>query len=355
MKIGIIIGYLGIGGAERVAVNLANWFDGQGNNVAFFFTKPPAAKEYALPNSIKRYPCYANSKLRIISNIRISLRKERPDVVLIMGSPMCVYAMPALAGLRIPAVVSERSAPKNARIKKSTRILADRLMKRADAIVFQTNGAKAYFCEKIQNRGTVIPNPLATAGVPEPFTGEPTKRFVAMGRLVKEKNYPMLIRAFVRFHEDHPEFRLEVYGDGGERENLQQLVEKSGGADCIQLLPARDNVLEEVRDAFAFVLSSDLEGMPNALIEAMAIGLPCISTDCPSGGPADLVENGVNGILVPVDDDKAMAAAMQTLCENEALRKSIMAQAVHIRERLAIDVIGEKWRQVLASVIENNA
>lgn len=349
MKIGIIIGYLGIGGAERVAANLANWLTEQGDTVVFFHTKRPAEKEYPLHPAIVRHVCFAKSKMEIISKMRKCLRLERPDVVLIMSSPMCVYAIPAITGLNIPTVVSERSAPKNARVKKSTRILADRFMKRADAYVFQTNGAKAYFKQSIQARGTVIPNPLDVQGLPKPYAGERTKRFVAMGRLIKEKNYPLLVRAFTEFRRQYPEFTLDIYGDGRERESVQALIEQCGASDCITLHPARDDVLTAVQDAFAFVLSSDLEGMPNALIEAMAIGLPCISTDCPSGGPADLIENRVNGLLVPVDDVPALANAMQELCQDAELRASVSKQAITIRERLAIDVIGKKWREVLAS------
>ena len=145
MKLGIIIGHLGLGGAERVAASLANWFTSKGDSVVFFMTKKPAEKEYCLDPAISRYNCFAESHLKIIFGLRKALKKEKPDVVLIMSTPMCVYAIPALSGLGVPTVVSERSAPGNARIKKSTRKISNFLMEFADAYVFQTNGAKSYF------------------------------------------------------------------------------------------------------------------------------------------------------------------------------------------------------------------
>lgn len=355
MKLGIIIGHLGLGGAERVAANLANWFTNKGDSVVFFTTKKPAEKEYHIETSIARHCCFAESHFKIISNLRKALKKENPDVVLIMSTPMCVYAIPALSGLRIPKVVSERSAPGNAKIKKSTRKISNFLMRFADAYVFQTNGAKSYFDEDIQRKGYVIPNPLVVSELPDPFTGNRTKRFVAMGRLVKEKNYPLMIAAFIKVHEKHPEFNLEIYGDGSEKELLQRIIDRKKVGEYVELCGARKDVLPHVRDAYAFILSSDLEGMPNALIEAMSIGLPCISTDCPSGGPFDLIKDQKNGILVKAGDCDGMAEAIEQLINDPLKAEKMGAEAVTLRNRLDINVIGEQWKAVMQSVLGKSA
>lgn len=353
MKIGIIIGYLGIGGAERVAANLANWFTADGDTVVFFCTKKPAEKEYIIAKSIVRHFCYAGSKLSIISNLRKSLKKERPDIVLVMGTPMCVYAIPALASLGIPTVVSERSAPQNAKIKKATRKWSNFLINFAQAYVFQTTGAKSYFNKRIQDKGYIIPNPLVVKELPSPYKGERTSSFVAMGRLVREKNYPLLISSFVKFHEKHPEYSLEIYGDGNQREMLEGLINSANCEGYISLCHARNDVLEHVKDAAAFVLTSDLEGMPNALIEAMAIGLPCISTDCPSGGPADLIQNGINGILIPVNNEKALVDALSRIVEDKDNSDRMGKEAIKIRNDLDIDIIARKWKEVFQTVLSD--
>ncbi len=352
MKIGIIIGCLGLGGAERVSVNLARWFIGQGSEVVFFNTKKPAEKEYDLPDGAARILCWSKNKVGITSNLRKALKKERPDAVIVMGTPMCVYAIPALTGLRIPTAVSERSSPGNAKIKKTTRVFSDLLVGSADAFIFQTEDAKKYFKKKIREKGRVIPNPIVASSLPDPYRGERTKRFVALGRLVAEKNYPLLIDAFGRFHKTHPEYVLEIYGDGPEREKLQARIDADGLGDSITLFRSRSDVLEHVKDARGFVLSSDLEGMPNALIEAMAIGIPSVSTDCPCGGPADLIEDGVSGILVPTGDSDALAGAIGKIADDAEFAGTLSANSVGIRERLDINVIGKEWSDVLTSILK---
>lgn len=353
MKIGIIIGSIGFGGAERVAVRLALWLSKNGHTVSVFTTKKTPDKEYSVPSSIKRYGCVSDGgKLQIISGLRKNLKDERPDAVLVMGTPMCVYAVPALAGLKIPFIVSERSSPRNANIKKSTRILSRKLMNCADYFVFQTETAKSFFPEKIQRRSAVIPNPIVSDEMPSAFTGEREKRIVAVGRLIKEKNYPMLIKAFELVLKQHSEYCLEIYGDGNEKENIQNLIEAKGLTDKILLMGVHADVLSKINSASLFVLPSDFEGMPNALLEAMALGLACVSTDCPCGGPADLIENGVNGILVPVADSEKTAEAILLCLDDAQLLQKLGNNALKIKQRLDIDVIAKQWLEIINKITE---
>lgn len=347
MKIGIIIGCLHFGGAERVATNLAKWFDDKGHEVVFFLTKTTTDKEYDLPASIQKIVCYDRNKLSIITKLRKQLKINRPDVVLIMSTPICVYGIPALLGLGIPIVVSERSAPQNAKVKSITRKLSYILMKYADSYVFQTNGAKMCFPQKIQQKGLIIPNPIILNEIPDPYNGVRQKRVVAMGRYVPEKNYPMLIKAFKNFSLRFPDYILDIYGDGKERENLEKMVNDLELNDKVNLNHSCSNVLEIIKDAEIYVLSSDLEGMPNALIEAMALGLTCIATDCPAGGPAELIIDGFNGFLVPVNDDSVLSDKLCIVAEDSNLRNTVCNNAIEIRERLNIDIVGEHWLSLL--------
>ena len=183
--------------------------------------------------------------------------------------------------------------------------------------------------------------------LPQIFIGERTKRIVAVGRLIPAKNYPLLINAFELFCQKHTSYVLEIYGDGVEKEKIQHLVNKSICKEKIFMQGACQNVLERIRDAELYVLSSDLEGMPNALIEAMALGLACVATDCPSGGPADLIKHKSDGILVPVNNPQVMSEAMSFLVENIEERKEISCNATKIRKRLDIKYIGNEWMRFI--------
>lgn len=351
MHIGIIIGCLHYGGAERVATNLAKWLDGRGHKVSFFLTMQRKNKEYYLPSSIYVKSCYKKNAFGLIYEMHSQLKKSNLDVVLIMSTPICVYAIPALIGLNIPTVVSERSSPKNARVKPIVRKTSYFLMKRADRYVFQTNGAKACFANKIQKRGSVIPNPLVVEELPTPYEGLREKKVVAVGRLISEKNYQLLIKAFSLFHENHADYVLDIYGEGPQRNELETLIRDKNLADCVYLHGVKDNVLEIINPASIYVLSSDLEGMPNALIEAMALGIPCVSTDCPSGGPADLIKNGVNGFLVQINDAHEMVIALNKIADETDLSHKMSEEAVKIRSKLDINVIGAEWERVFMDAI----
>ena len=344
MKIGIIIGSLGLGGAERVTVNLSEWWTERGHSVSIYTTMKKPKNEYGISNEIRRFECFdASGKFAIIKKLRKILSTDQPDIVLVMDTPMCVVAVPALLGLKIPFVVSERSAPGTTAIKTATKLLSHTLMRFADGFVFQTNDAKNYYSTAIQAKSIIIPNPLLSDRLPEVFLGERDKKVVAVGRLIPAKNYPLLFEAFSLFSKNHTDFRLEIYGEGVLHETLQRQID-TNYADCnITLMGASDDVLDRIKDAAIFVLSSKIEGMPNALIEAMALGIPSISTDCPSGGPKDLIVPDENGILVPNDNASALAEAMQRLADHAELSHRLGKNAVQIRQKLDINVTGQAW------------
>lgn len=351
MKIGIIIGSLGLGGAERVSTRLAEWWITQNIDVSFYTTKAMPQKEYTVSPQIKRFPCNGNCVKNTIRELRNTLKKDKPNIVIVMDTPMCMLAVPALLGTGIPFIVSERSDPKNANIRKTTKIASRFLMRFANGFVFQTTGARDCYPKSVRNRSAVIANPLVVSAIPDPFKGKRKKTVVAIGRLVVAKNYPLLFRAFEKFSSSHPDYTLEVYGDGAEKDNLINYLENVSVKEKIHLNGARSDVLECAVDSGMFVLSSDIEGMPNALIEALAIGIPSISTNCPPGGPADLIEDGVNGILTDVGDAEGLCSAMCRLADDSDFALSLSENGVKIREKLNIDNIGNKWTEFLKKFV----
>ena len=326
-KIDIITKAMTSGGAERVIAQLANYFVTHGIRCRIITTDNQEVM-YPLNEKIMVVPIGKKSNNKIIDRVvRYSaLRKvvlsDLPDVILTMPEDTGIYAILALLGTGIPVYVSERNNPWVMPNVKVTRFLRKVAYPFANGIIFQTEMAKSFFPKYIQRKGIVLPNPVDDSRIPAPYEGKREKRFVAVGRLEPQKNFSMLIEAFAEFNKEVSGYRLMIYGEGKERDKLEKLIADLGMQDIIYL-PGRDkDVLNRINNAAAFILSSDYEGMPNALIEAMCMGMPVISTDCPSGGPQELIKSGENGILISVGNKENLVNAMKLMtnaCEAEKL------------------------------------
>ncbi len=215
----------------------------------------------------------------------------------------------------------------------------------ADHVVFQTEDAKSYFPKRTQKKSVVIPNPL-TEGLP--YRDKKTNKDIIMAcRLRPQKNVGLAIRAFSQFHKSHPNYRLVVYGEGYMLEELKNLAIEKGVSDSVIFPGHVDDIHQRMASCAMFLLSSDYEGLSNSLIEAMAIGAPTISTDCPVGGSKMMIENGINGILVPVGDEGAISAAMSSIADNPQLANDLSKNAIKIRERLSVSTICPQWETLL--------
>ncbi len=340
------------GGAERVTVYLTEYLIHNGIECEIL-TERFGKNEYAVPDGVKRVSISSTKKpfaFKKVSLLRREIKKSGADTVLVMGVPNCIWLIPACLGLGVKVIVSERNDPKNFAGKKPVKILSRFLMRFAHGFVFQTNDAKAFYDKKLKGRGQVIFNPLITDNLPNVYEGQRTKAIVTAGRLVTQKNQKMLISAFADVSKKHPEYNLIIYGEGPLRETLEAQAAELGIKDKVFLPGNTSDLLQHTKNAAIFVLPSDFEGMPNALIEAMAIGLPCISTDCPCGGPRELITDGQNGILVPVRDGARLTEAMIRLIEDQALAHNIGERAAEIRNRLNSEVIGRQWIDYLSGV-----
>lgn len=314
-KIDIITKAMTSGGAERVIAQLVNYFTEQNISCRIITTENDEVM-YSLDKKVKIVPIGRKSTNKVIDRLLryLAIRKlvvhNKPDVVLTMPEDTGIYAILALVGTGIPVYVSERNNPWVMPDVKITRLLRKVAYPFAKGIIFQTEMAKSFFTKRIQKKGIVLPNPVDASRIPAPYEGKREKRFVAVGRLEPQKNFPLLIRAFAEFNKEIQGYKLTIYGEGREREKLEKLIKDFGMQNDIEL-PGRDkDVLNKINNAAAFILSSDYEGMPNALIEAMCMGMPVISTDCPSGGPRELIQNGINGFLVAVNSEKNLLEAM---------------------------------------------
>lgn len=253
----------------------------------------------------------------------------------VMGA---VFSAVAALGQRHFFLVSERNDPhkyEHPRIRNLS-------YRRADVVVCQTPDAVESFPAAIRRKATVIPNPLELEGISS-YEGERDARIVAVGRLSDQKNHRLLLRAFAMFAQKHKAYVLEIYGKGELEAELKELTGELGIADRVFFAGFSDKVQEKIRLAGMYVLSSDYEGISNSMLEAMALGIPVIATDCPIGGSRMYIQDGVNGLLVPVGDVKALAAAMDKLAGDSTLGRRLGREAAKLKEALAVGEIADRF------------
>ena len=333
------------GGAERVVSLLANGFAGNGKRVGVaVYNKRD--NEYPLISEVhKDYgPTGRGSltKLRRLGWLRGIVRANPSANVVAFEYFVNMQVILACRGLPNKVVVSERNDP--ARVGAGKEPMRTRLYRRADLLVCQTKDAADYFSTVPNKR--IILNPLKES-LPKPYSGERSKRVVSFCRLEPQKNLLMLLRAFSRFLQNHEGWSLEVYGNGSQKDDLISLAESLGISEQVAVSPGRPDVHEVVLDAGMFVLPSDYEGLSNSMLEAMAIGLPVICTDCPCGGARMVIRDHENGLLLPVRDEDALVFAMSEIADNSDLARRIGVSAAEIRDRLAVESVLRDWADAL--------
>ena len=344
------------GGAERVVTTLAGEMARRGLDVSIA-TLTRGEKEYPLPEGVRRLDVGLSEEeekmgrigrvRRRIGHLRDCLKKERPDVVFAFMQTANYRAVTAARPLKIPVIISVRSDPSVDYAGKMQKKLSAYLYKRAAGAVFQTTQARDFFPPQVAEKAAVLLNPLNPRCMAD--HGEIKERrkvFVSVGRHHEAKDYMTLAKAFGHFHKDHPDYTLEIYGgDSGDNTRLciKEYVHAHGLDEAILFMGDREDVDRCITDAAAYVLSSKYEGMPNALMEAMALGLPVIATDCPCGGPAALIRDGENGLLVEVKNPKELAAAMTKMAESPEDAERCGREAAKIRELASTERVTDEW------------
>lgn len=336
------------GGAERVISVLA---DSNLNKKFEIYVLPllDCVKSYAFPENVqivKPYKKCEKSKINRICSIREAVNKNKIDVVIAFSHYNAMYSVVACFGLKTKIIGSERNDPAqldNRKLLKNTR---EFLYKRLDALICQTEDAKLYFSKNLQNKISVIPNPLSNK-LRDPFLGKRSNRFVTFCRLEKQKNLYMMIDAFSMLIRQRPGFYLDIYGDGPQREQLEKYISNIGLTKYISINHFEENIHDIIYDAKAFLLSSNYEGLSNSMLEAMALGIPVVVTDCPCGGARMVIHNYENGILVKVNDAVGMYSEMEKLIDDPELAEHISRNAIKIRETLNEDKISVKWENVI--------
>ena len=346
-----------LGGANRVMANLVNHFSSMGAGVILINDIAPDkdVPEYEIMDSVKRIFLDIHEKSSVLSNIKriFKLRKiikaEHIDTVVSFMGPPNIRMLLATMGLKCRKIVSVRNDPYkeygDGLVKKVTNIIFGL----ADGCVFQTKDAAEYFSERIQRKSKIIFNPVGKQFYGVKRVDNP-QNIVTVGRLFPQKNHVLLIKAFSKLAHEFPDENLIIYGEGDLRSELEDLVRHLGLENRVLLPGSISSIPEKLAEAKIFVLSSDYEGMPNALMEAMAVGVPVISTDCPCGGPKILVRNGIDGLLVPCDNVEYLA---NVLCQklDDKNRENMGISAKQRAEIFREDKIYRQWEIFISSGI----
>lgn len=354
MKLLVTIGSLSAGGAERVlsilSKSFADAFDEVHyviwHNIPIFYKLDYRVQVHVLDDSpdISRRYCDIISFRRLVKRIR-------PDIVLSFLTPYNMLVCVACIGLKVKLVVAERNDPNYLKGGKFMKWVRNILYRRADGLLAQTEYSKSCYTGRLNRICTIIPNPviMKLEHVGAALNTGKENKIVSIGRLDLQKDQATLIAAFSLFLKKHPGWTLEIYGEGPLRQELESQVRRLSIEGKV-LLPGTSNHIRDcMKSAQFFVLSSIAEGMSNALIEAMCLGLPVISTKV--AGADDLIEDGINGYIVGVKDISSMAEKMSTLADDPVLQYDLGAKASMLYEKLNVDIIGQHWTKYLFSII----
>ena len=352
---------LSAGGAERVLTLLANELCKKGWSVTVLtFDSGRETAFFKLHSDVQHWPLslkreqggwWKAIKVHFLRPwvLRKAIRKSGPDAVLAFIDQMNILTLMATIGLKIPVIVSERSHPAF-NISKLCSLLRQVVYKRSARLVLQTRDACDFFSSSIPKR--IIPNPVLVPEYSEPALKSETnsKTLMAMGGLREVKGFDLLLRAFAPLCNKFPDWVLEIWGEGVQRKTLESLRDELGLRERVRFPGLTKEHHQTMSQVDIFVLSSRSEGFPNVLGEAMACGLPVVSFDCRSG-PSELIQDGVNGLLVPPESIQELSSSLERLMASAELRKSLGEQAQKITEIYSLDKIVQSWEELIAEVV----
>ena len=350
---------LGFGGAEKMLTFVANSLSERGHGVDIVNLNgvPGYVNEHkrAVSEGITITEMSGMSRKDQILKIRKIAKEISADVII--GFTEIPNAMARIAGfsLGIPSIMSERGDPIRTGVGvgiKNSLVL--KLINTSRGGVFQTDGARKFYGRGLQKRGVVIPNPIFITGeVPSVPYEKREKSVVSVGRLDNfQKRYDVMLDAFKLFSDRHPDYVLKLYGRGSDEDLIKQWVDERDLADKVRFMGLTTQPMQDIAHDGMFLITSDFEGISNSLLEAMAIGLPCVSTDHTPGGARLLITDYENGLLAPIEDASALASAMCEFAENPELAKKCGENARDVVNRFAPERIIDMWESYILKLIK---
>lgn len=356
----VLIAYLhGYGGAEKQIILLANGMVGKGHDVTLISISGCDIC-FPIDDNIKLIHISNKGKDRVLNiierylKLKKILRKIRPDIVInywYQGVYLCYLMSKKITG---KIVYSERGDPGDVEYLGLLGAVRKITLPKVDGVVFQTSAAQKYFNRNIQKKSIVIPNPVFLEIKKSKISNvDRKKKIVGVGRLHPQKNFDLLIEAFSHIVKIYPDYKLEIYGEGELKRNLEAKIRSLNLSGCVILKGNVNNVQAKIYDASLFVLSSKFEGMPNALLEAMIVGLPCISTNWNPGGIEDIITNEENGIIVKNNDVKEMTEAICKVLGDQDFANKLGSKAKNKVKGYSETEVMKEWDEFLSGLLNN--
>ena len=348
MKLTFVTATLTSGGSERVMSIVANKMQERGYEVEIV----------CLNDQIVFYPIYEGIKITHVEVeagtkslpkklwwFRKYIQKTQPDVVVAFMVSVYTVTLLALTGVKIPVISSVRNDPAYSNLRK--KITRKILLPRSAHVVVQTQQIKKYFNKNIQKKTTVIYNPV-NEKVFELQPIEKENRIISVGRLYPQKDQKMMIEAFAKVSKKYPQWSLIIFGEGPQRKELELLVERLKVKDKVFLPGRSENIIDELNKSKVFCLSSIYEGMSNALVEAICVGLPIVTTKV--SGTEELIQDGKNGFTVNIGETDAMADALTKIIEDNHLQKQFSENNKAQALKFETNAIVDQWEEVIKKV-----
>lgn len=365
MKVCFLLSDLRCGGAERTIAYLSDWGVNNGYEIDVvlygshgdFYKLDSRVNIFRLNydmqvkknNILNKMIAYGKSKKIISEKFKEYFMYNKPDLVFCVLYHSLLYTSKIRKW--VPIVGSERSTPKLK--SKMTMVIRNSLYKKVEGMIYQTQRAEGYFKRILKCKSVVIPNAVGNELIQKvKYDDKKTiNKISAVGSLKLEKDYETLIRAFEIFSKTHASYELEIYGSGQCESALKKLAEDLCVSSKVFFRGADLNALEKIANAKCYVLSSVAEGMPNALMEAMAIGMPCVATDCETG-PAELIDNNKNGLLVPIRDVDQLSEAMSKMVDDREFALMCGKNASNIKETNKKELICKKYYDFFEKILK---
>ena len=352
---------LGFGGAEKMLTYVANQLCLRGHSIGIINLN-------SVPEYLNQHKQILNKQIEVFNvfnessglkrykdDLRDSfkyVKKFDPDVIIGFAERPNLLAKLMGDIIKKPSIMSERGDPNrtNGRRGISNKIVAH-IIDQSSGGVFQTDGAKKFYGQKLQKKGVIIPNPIFLDSEFEYKAIEAKKIVVSIGRLDNEqKRYDIMLKAFKEFYKKHSEYSLNIYGDGSDKALIEKMICELNLNECVELKGVSNNPIRDITGAGMFLITSDYEGISNSLLEAMAVGLPCVSTDHTPGGARLLIQDHENGLLAPIGDYMKIADCMCEFAERPLLAEKCGKNAKNVRIRFEPKRIIDMWEDYIIKV-----
>lgn len=357
MKILFLNTNIGYGGASKMMVDIANSLSNKHQVDVLTFRESSVLQPLGEKVNHTHDPLY-ECKIKGIEivgqivKLRKYLKKNSYDLAIAFLHPSNYMLTLATKGTKTKVLLSERGDPQSRKKNGGLFVrFVEFILYHADAYVFQSNGAKMLYPVKCQKKGIVIANSIPDIISAKKRVGGCEKRIVHVARMeIVQKRQDIMVKAFNIFVKEFPEYVLEFYGDGPDMEKVKNLVDEFGLGENVVFKGATRDVINHIVNSTMFVLTSDYEGLPNALLEAMAVGIPCISTDCSPGGARMIINNGENGFIVPREDYLLLAQRMKDLALDENKRTLFSKNAIKIKDKFLPEKIYKDWENFIMKI-----